>query len=430
MKSGRAGPTFAALALSAAVLSLSGCGGGEAHYPPSPPGTVNTDGSVPSGPLIQAPDGYLYGTTAAGGSSKQGTVFRIGLDGTESVLYSFMGGPNDGADPGEGLIVGSDGDLYGTTRSGGVGSCGGQEPSGLVFPVSTCGTVFQLTLSGQEQVLYFFQGGNDGGLPMTPLLQTSSGSFYGTTATGGAYLGGTVFQVTPMGMQSVLYDFGASGASDGEAPEAGLILGTDGNLYGTTAVGGTSNEGTIFGVTLAGGETVLASFAGGATGQTPTQSLLQASDGNFYGTSSNGGLTSASCNSGCGTVFQLTPAGTLTILYQFGGYAGDGIVPSSALIQASDGNLYGTTRAGGSGGCSGGCGTVFKIVLGGNETVLYSFQGGDDGASPQAALVEATDGALYGTTSAGGQQNQGTVFRLTLTGSETVLHSFGGAASP
>ena len=418
-------PALRALSIYATALSLVGCGGTEVRSPAPPPVVVSSDGSIPSGPLIEAPDGYFYGTTAVGGRFNQGAVFRVGFDGTESVVYSFSGGSNDGADPANGLIVGSDGNLYGTTRSGGVGSCGGQELSGLLLALSTCGTVFQLTLEGAERALYFFQGANDGGVPVTRLLQLSNGNFYGTTATDGTYLGGIVFQLTAMGTERVLYDFGTGGLSDGAAPTSGLILGTDGNLYGSTTLGGAFGDGSLFSLTLDGTETLLASFAGGASGRGPTQSLVQASNGNFYGISNNGGLASANCPSGCGTVFQLTPAGAVTILYQFGGQAGDGLGPSSPLIQASDGSLYGTTRAGGTGGCSAGCGTVYRITPGGDETVLYSFRGAEDGAAPQAALLQASDGALYGTTSAGGQLNQGTVFRLTLAGGETGMHSFG-----
>jgi uncharacterized repeat protein (TIGR03803 family) len=423
--------TIITLPICAAAVTLIGCGGSSVHYPPASQSVApGGDGSVPSGPLVQAPDGYLYGSTASGGRFSQGTVFRIGFDGTESVVYSFNGGTSDGADPGEGVIVGSDGNLYGTTRSGGVGGCGGQEPSGFVVAVSACGTVFVLTTAGNEQVLHFFQGGDDGGVPMTHLVQTSSGTLYGTTATGGTYLSGTVFQIASTGQESVIYDFGASGLTDAVAPAAGLILGTDGNLYGTTALGGTANNGTVFSVTLTGAEAVLASFPGGPSGETPTQSLVQASDGNFYGTSSTGGLSDARCPAGCGTVFQIAPSGAFTVLYQFDRNAGDGVLPASALIQAGDGNFYGTTRAGGSGSCNAGCGTVFKITPGGEETVLYSFGGADDGAAPQATLIEASDGALYGTTSAGGEFDQGTVFRITFAGVETVLHSFGGTPAP
>ncbi len=258
---------------------------------------------------------------------------------------------------------------------------------------------------------------------MTHLVQTSSGTLYGTTATGGSQLSGTVFQITSTGEESVLYDFGASGPTDAVAPAAGLILATDGDLYGTTALGGMSNQGTVFSVTPAGAEAVLASFAGGPGGATPTQSLVQASNGNFYGTSSAGGLSDLRCPAGCGTVFQITPSGAFTVLYEFARNAEDGVLPSSALIQGSDGNFYGTTRSGGHGTCSAGCGTVFKITPDGEETVLYSFRGADDGAAPEATLIQASDGSLYGTTSAGGALDQGTVFQLTLAGVETVLHS-------
>jgi uncharacterized repeat protein (TIGR03803 family) len=392
--------------------------------------------------VTQGRDGNFYGTTSNGGQFNQGTVFRISPDGVETVLYSFAGGPSDGAQPNGSLIQGSDGNFYGTTNNGGIGVCPRPGPvSGNAE--SACGTVFTVTPDGAEAVLYFFQDTTDGGEPNGGLILGSDGNFYGTSTSGGlanTYCGGggcgVVFKITPAGAETAVYAFGSQ-PGDGVIPSS-VVQGSDGNFYGTAFLGGQFNEGMVFKVTPAGAETLLHSFnAGDNDGQRPEAPLVQGSDGNFYGTTSFGGISTdnpvASClNGGCGTVFKITPAGALTALYAFGGNATDGANPYSAgLIQGSNGNLYGTTTAGGvSTNCNGGCGIAFSITPGGTEAALYLFAGGtSDGAYPTAGLVQGSDGNFYGTTAQGGKFNGGTVFRITPAGVETLLHSFGGSSN-
>jgi uncharacterized repeat protein (TIGR03803 family) len=357
-----------------------------------------TDGSYPYAALIQGIDGNLYGTTSNGGTSNDGTVFKITLGGVETVLHTFTGGTTDGSIPLAALVQGGDGNLYGTNSSGGA---------------SNSGNFIKITSTGTETVVYSFNSGSEGQSPVG-LIQASSGDFYGTTSNGGTSGNGTVFKVTSGGVETALYSF-AGGTTDGRYP-ASLIQGSDGNFYGTTALGGTSNEGTVFKITAAGAETVLYSFAGGTDGSQPQAALIQGVDGNFYGTSLGGGVH------GKGTLFKVTPSGIETLLYSFTGGT-DGGEPQAALIKGVDGNFYGTTSAGGASGQ----GTVFRLTPAGVETVLHSFAGGTtDGSGPYAALTQGVDGNFYGTTSAGGASGQGTVFRLTPTGVETVLYSFAG----
>jgi uncharacterized repeat protein (TIGR03803 family) len=321
---------------------------------------------------------------------------------TEKVLHSFAGGPSDGANPKAGLVEGSDGNFYGTTYKGGG--------PGL-------GTVFKITPAGAETVLYSFTG-SDGAKPRASLIEGSDGNFYGTTLQGGVFFGGTLFKVTPGGAESVLYSFCSQTAcTDGHHP-AGLVEGSDGNFYGTAYEGG-KGQGTVFQVTPSGGERVLHSFAAGSgDGAFPQGGLIEGSDGNFYGTTVGGGAFSQ------GTVFMVTPGGAETVLYSFGRYAGDGAHPNAGLIEASDGNFYSTATFGGASGN----GAVFKVTPGGAESVLYSFTGGSDGGFPLSGLITDARGNLYGTTSRGGASGKGTVFKITPGGAETVLHSFGGYA--
>jgi uncharacterized repeat protein (TIGR03803 family) len=248
-----------------------------------------TDGAVPSAGLLQATDGNFYGTTTSGGAGF-GTVFKITPAGAETVLYSFGGG-TDGAAPQAGLIQSTDGNFYGSTLSGGA---------------NNVGTVFKITLAGTETVLYSFgSGGNDGQSPYGVLVQGTDGNFYGTTITGGTAGAGTVFKVTPAGVETVLWSFGYV-AGDGSNPYAGLIRGVDGDFYGTASTGGANNDGTIFKITLAGVETVLYSFTGGSDGKFPYGGLIQGTDGNFYGTTEFGGPNGGGfgANTGDGTVFK------------------------------------------------------------------------------------------------------------------------------
>jgi uncharacterized repeat protein (TIGR03803 family) len=211
------------------------------------------------------------------------------------------------------------------------------------------GTVFKVTPAGIETVLYSFTYGSDGGLPQAALIQGTDGNFYGTTASAGTFDSGVVFKVTPAGVESVLYTF--TGSNDGASPLAGLIQGIDGNFYGTTNQGGgTANAGIVFQVTSAGVETVLYSFTNGNDGGNPQAVLIQGTDGNFYG------MTSSAGTGGFGTIFNITPAGAETTLYSFTG-GNDGGVPYGSLIQGTDGNFYGMTFQGGADGD----GVVFKF---------------------------------------------------------------------
>jgi uncharacterized repeat protein (TIGR03803 family) len=339
------------------------------------------DGEDPYHILIQASDGNFYGSTLDGGSSNGGTIYEISPSGTETLFYSFA------SMPWAGLIQGSDGNFYGTTASGGS---------------SGRGTVFTLTPSGTETVLYSFPAGSSE--PYCGLIQGSDGNFYGTTGANGTSDDGTVFGITPSGVKTVLHVFPKTG-SDGEIPYAGVIQGSDGNFYGTTYFGGSSGFGTVFKVTPSGTETVLYSFAGGSDGEHPYASVIQGSDGNFYGTTYQGGA------SGYGTVFKITPSGTETVLHSFAGGSSDGANPEAGLTQGTDGNFYGNTYLGGAGNL----GTVFEITPSGTETVLHSFAGGgSDGANPTANLLQSSDGNLYGSTGAGGTSGYGTFFKVTL----------------
>jgi len=353
-----------------------------------------TNGSAPAASLIQASDGNLYGTTQYGGTvngceggfSACGTVFKITTGGTLTTLHTFTYG--DGAWPVSPLVQGTDGNFYGTNQ--GEGDSGGK------------GVIFKMTPSGTVTMLY------SGFTLVAGLVQGRDGNFYGTFPR--IYNDGTVFNITPSGTLTTLYTFSGT---DGNNPQAGLILATDGNFYGTTANGGTSNNcgygcGTVFKMTPSGSLTTLHSF-NLKDGQTVIAGLVEGTDGNFYGTNMGGGTGAGNA----GTVFKITPSGTLTTLYNFCSQTGctDGYQPRAALAQGSDGNFYGTT----SGGGTYGKGTIFTITPSGTLTTLYSFcpqSGCADGSFPVAGLVQASDGNFYGTTQQGGTNNLGTVFRF------------------
>ena len=260
--------------------------------------------------------------------------------------------------------------------------------------------------------------GTDGQLPSAALVQGSDGNFYGTTASGGAHYKGTVLKIDSAGNLTMLHSFSGF-PLDGAAPTAGLVQGTDGNYYGTTASGGMFYQGTVFRMTPAGVLTVLHAFNGFmGEGAVPTAGLVRGSDGNFYGTTVSGGAHYK------GTAFKITSLGMLTTLHSFGDVSGDGAVPSAGLVQGTDGNFYGTTASGGTSYQ----GTVFKITPGGAVTVLHSFSASTtEGAAPVAGLAQGTDGNFYGTTAIGGMHYQGTVFKIDSTGNVTTLHSFSGS---
>ncbi|MGH9453115.1 MAG: choice-of-anchor tandem repeat GloVer-containing protein [Terriglobia bacterium] len=340
-------------------------------------GMLCPDGYHPLAPVIQATDGNFYGTTPQGGAHNAGTVFKITASGTLTTLYAFCSqsqcadGGYDGF-TGAGLVQGADGNFYGTTPYGGT---------------NLQGTVFKITPAGALTVLYSFCSGGygcpDGYYAITGLVQGTDGNFYGTTDDGGNLPpnnGGTVFKITPSGALTTLYSFcsqGGTACADGNDPWAGLVQGTDGNFYGTTTWGGAHDRGTVFKITPSGTLTTLYSFCsqGGEActdGNYPNSALLQASDGNFYGTTDEGGNNNTIIcgDGGCGTLFQITPTGTLTTLYSFCSQSNcaDGANPfTAALVQATEGNLYGTTADGGTSNTCiipYGCGTVFKLSLG------------------------------------------------------------------
>jgi uncharacterized repeat protein (TIGR03803 family) len=329
-------------------------------------------------------------------------------------MYNFGSEATDGKNPLSSLVnVG--GTLYGTTVNGGSGCYGS----------GGCGTVFSITTSGSESVVHSFTGGEDGALPYAPLIDLA-GTLYGTTG-GGASTGGTAFSIIPSGTETPVYHFAS--AQDGSDPHAGLHD-VDGVLYGTTVFGGAKGRGTAFKLTTSGKESVLHSFAGtkehAGDGKYPDVNLLYIA-GTFYGTTYKGGAKDR------GTVFKLTPSGTETVLHSFNGGKTDGEYPRADLI-AVNGALYGTTSGGGEGGC-GACGsherfgTIFKITKSGKEQLIYEFKGyPNDGAVPYGDLVYV-HGTFYGTTESGGanctiSRGCGTIFSLTSTGTETVLHSF------
>jgi uncharacterized repeat protein (TIGR03803 family) len=280
------------------------------------------------------------------------------------------------------------------------------------------GTVFSITTSGTQKVLHSFEGGTDGSLPLSSLLNVS-GTFYGTTPNGGGPGDeGIAYAVTGSGKETVVHRF--TGNPDGANPYAPLVN-VSGTLYGTTAGGGANSAGTVFSIASSGAENVI--YALGASsddGSTPMAGLVNVG-GTLYGTTAFGG---ANCGSvGCGTVFKISTSGTEKVIYSFKG-GKDGSMPASELVDAKD-TLYGTTLEGGG---TANVGTVFSVTTSGKEKVLHSFQGGaSDGAEPQG--ITDLNGTLYGTTSAGGKNNLGTIFSLTTSGTETLLYSFAGGTN-
>jgi uncharacterized repeat protein (TIGR03803 family) len=338
------------------------------------------DGTKPYlGSLFQATNGKFYGTTEFGGANSEGTVFEITPSGSFAVVYSF-GYPN--LYPLSGLVQASDGNLYGTTSGDGS---------------SDVGTVYRITPDGQLTTIYNFCASGwcpSGNTPVSALIQGRDGNLYGTTKFGGDVgcnppLGcGTVFKISLRGILSTLHSFNGS---DGQAPQGALIQATNGNFYGTTFD-------SVFEMTPSGIVTVLQLL-----GDAPESGLVQASNGSFYGTTAGGG-------EGYGTVFEITSSGAYSVLHTFD--QNYGLNPWGALIQATDGNLYGTTTLGGRAH-----GTIFELTLDGEFSNLYNFcslQNCADGDVPDGGLVQGTNGNFYGTTSIGGTSNDGTIFELNM----------------
>jgi len=366
------------------------------------------DGANAAAGLIADALGNLYGTTQDGGPHNFGTVFELTPAGVESTLYFF---PNltsqlnlrNGIYPSSTLIFDAQGNLYGTTNGGGKHT---------VSCFAPCGTVFKITPRGRGKLAYAFVGSPDGQNPLGGLIIDTQGNLYGTTTLGGVTNAGAVFKLTSSGVETVLHSFIGS---DGVNPAGNLAMDASGNLYGTTQQGGAHGYGVVFELTPDGTEATLYNFAG-TDGAYPNGLIFDAQD-NLYGTTSAGGTF------GSGTVFKLTPQGVETVLYNFAGYPTDGASPTAGLVMDEQGNLFGTTAVGGVWACENnfGCGTVFKIAADGTETVLHNFcsnQGCTDGQNPAGGLVLDAQGNLYGSTFYGGQQTCdpprgcGVVFKL------------------
>jgi uncharacterized repeat protein (TIGR03803 family) len=331
---------------------------------------------------------------------------------TLTILHNF----GDGTVTNDGIIS-----YTGTTQDS-AGNFYGTTYSG---GATNDGTIFRISPDGSETMLHSF-GANgdatDGTCPQAGLIKDRDGNFYGTTHSGGSTDQGTIFRVTPSGSETILHCFGdGSIKNDGTGPKAGLIQGSDGILYGTTSAGGSASAGVVFKITMDGAETILHNFGDGSTpndGVGPQASLTQSSDGNFYGSTVTGGSKNK------GTIFRISPSGTMTILHSFGSILNDGASIQSALIQGATGDFYGTTPFGGSVNK----GVIFKIASSGIVTILHSFGDGsirNDGNDPQAALIQGSNGDFYGTTYSGGSTDHGTLFETSPAGLITILRSFG-----
>lgn len=398
---------------------------------------ANFGNDAQSGQLVQGPNGNFYGVTEFTGagsfckpSNRCGMVFEITPDGTFTTVYNFCSQAScaDGANPQGSLLLAPNGNFYGTTGGGGANCVG----------AGGCGTVFEITPSGQLTTLYSFCSQahcTDGDDPSVGLTLGPNGNLYGSTNFGGAnclkkHGCGTIFEITLAGQLTTVYSFCPEDkCTNGVSPSA-LVLGTDGNFYGTASNGGGTaicasgvGCGTVFKMTPAGTLTALYTFCLSSNctdGKNPKAGLVQASNGNFYGTTAAGG-TNCDYFGGCGTVFEITPSGDLTTIYNFCAEkrlpCTDGYQPLGALIQASDGNLYGTTSAGGNNGTVTSTGTIFRMTLTGGLTTIYSFCSQSncaDGSDPQSAVVQGSDGSLYGTTLFGGASSWGTVYKLSI----------------
>lgn len=340
---------------------------------------------------------------------------------TEKTLYSFTNDKNGGAAP-QANMINVGGTFYGTTFTGGTGSCN--------LLINGCGTVFSMTTAGKETLLHDFQGGTTDGNLVSGGLLNISGTLYGTAEFGGTGASpecrsgcGIVYSIkgSSSGSFAVLYSFGGNTAKDGSIPTTGLIN-VNGTMYGTTYGGGANSAGTIFSITTAGKETDLYDFGGGSSdGNAPDSDLVNVK-GTLYGTTSEGGSGTA-CQYGCGTVFSYKPGGSEKLLHSFTGSPSDGSRPELAALIDVSGTLYGTTRYGGKNDA----GTLFSIASSGKETVLYSFGANKTDAQSPDAKLYYQKGVIYGTSSSGGSGFNGAIFTYTVkTKAESVLYRFAG----
>lgn len=400
-----------------------------------------TDGQYPYGSLLQAKDGYLYGLTYQGGSEYGGTIFKMNLSGTTFKVLKNLYSSTTGSNPQGHLIEAKDGYLYGMTY---------YSPYG---PSSTAGEVFKISTAGSFTIVRKFTEATDGSYPRGSLVQGTDGYLYGMTQYGGKNLLGTAFKMTTSGTLTVLNHF--NNDVNGTSPQDNLAIGKDSAYFGVTTTGGLYDNGTIF-KTCGGVTTILRSFNRSADGGNPIGGLMRAKDGNLYGTTSYGGKNNA------GTIFKITPTGTYTVIRHLTGTT-DGAYPETILVEGADGLLYGTTPSGGTGGygtifkinltgstytvlkslttnegnsksglvlakdglfygfVSGNGGTFFKISSAGVYTALHSFTYTTEGGAPEGTPVQGADGAFYGATTVGGTNYNGTIFKITSTGTVTVL---------
>jgi uncharacterized repeat protein (TIGR03803 family) len=354
--------------------------------------TGGSDGGYPYAPVLRDKAGNLYSTTYEGGASGYGTVFKLDTADKETVLYSFKGG-SDGANPVAGLTADPSGNLYGTTEGGGS---------------SGVGTVFRLSKSGKEKVLYSFTGGTDGCYPTGGLLRDTAGNFYGTASEcGGEGKFGSVFKLSKNGQFTVLHSF-AGGEKDGAYPMfTTVLLDKVGNIYGVTEEGGSASSGVVYKLSKTGKITVLYAFAGGTDGCDVFGIPVMDKQGNLYGTANACGPYHV------GMVWKVSQKGKETVLHNFAGGSSDGAEPVAGVIMDAKGNLYGDTYQGGSYNL----GTVYKLDKQGTLTLLHTFNGAD-GSYLYAGLLRDAAGNLYSTTLYGGSGHGcnngcGTVWQIT-----------------
>ncbi|HUA66548.1 MAG TPA: choice-of-anchor tandem repeat GloVer-containing protein [Alphaproteobacteria bacterium] len=355
------------------------------------------DGAVPYCTLVSDTNGLFYGTTLVGGISNQGTVFVLNHNGSQyggtgyHILISFLG--TNGTEPFAGVILGSDGNLYGTTYAGGT---------------SNFGTVFKLSRNGSGfAVLHSFVGGTDSKNPEASLIEGSDGALYGTTYFGNSATRGTIFKINKDSSgYSVLHTF-AGYPTDGQQPIGRLLQGSDGALYGTTAFGGSDGAGTVFTISMGGSNYgTIYNFGASGDGAGPVAGLIEGSDHALYGTTQLGGGTNFD-----GSIFKINKDSSgYQILHGFSGSGTDGQMPDSELTEGADGALYGGTV---NGGVNSG-GIIYKLNKDGSGyTILRSFYTtGGDGESPKCALLQSSNGDFYGTTEYGGAAGAGCVFAL------------------
>lgn len=355
-------------------------------------------------------------------SAAMTVAFALPAAAKGQTLVSLNG--SNGEDVFASMTLGSDGNLYGTTVFGGSNGNGG--------------TVFRLTPKGRYKVLYDFcsQSNCTDGANGEWLTQASDGNFYGQTFGGGSADSGTIFEITPSGQFTSLYSWcSQANCTDGATPQSALVQASDGSFWGTTISGGANGMGTVFKFVPGSTPQVMYSFcaqSGCTDGSFPFTGLTLANDGNFYGVTAEGGTDGSNCGLsgyGCGTVFRITPGGSLTTIYTFctQSTCSDGAIPQGQMIQASDGHLYGSTDVGGVKQFGGdGQGTVFKISLDGKLKTVYAFCPGSnctDGIGPESGVIQGADGKFYGTALLGGPGGWGNVFRLTEKGKLTSVYS-------